>query len=258
MFCRTNQTDRTNQTNHTLSDNSGRSDKSDKSDRSDKSDKSDRSDNSDNSDNSDKAFFLSEADSALCGWRFDVFFHVFNVVYPQAPYLFKLLLRPHICRRLVNGDDNVFVVQVLRAEQVHVGVFSDARPGRISTIIFADAHPSLGLFLRFASSIFQFLNCSSSGPFRRGGDVFNAKARCEDCYLNLIAKTLVESDPPFEHEVGPKFGHEIVYIVYFLHHEVGTLIVLCAERNVEQQLLRVEHIVIVEQRRVESIVNGVL
>ena len=57
---------------------------------------------------------------------------------------------------------------------------------------------------------------------------------------------------------SPELAHELVDVVDLVHHEVVLAVLLLAEGDVEQDLLRVEDVVVVEQRRVEGIVDGLL
>ena len=103
----------------------------------------------------------------------------------------------------------------------------------IGTIIRVDALGSIQSFLGFACGILDVFNRLTGRSFGCGGDVLHAKARGKYGNFHLVAKALVEGNAPLEDEVGAELGHELVYIVNLFHHEVRTLVVLLAKRDVE-------------------------
>ena len=105
---------------------------------------------------------------------------------------------------------------------------------RISPIIRTDTPTAFDLVLCIFGSLLNVFDRLTHGAFGCCGDVLHAKARCKYRNLYLIAKILVEGYSPFEDEVGAKLSHKLIYIVNFLHHEVRTLVVFVAKRDVEQ------------------------
>ena len=93
-------------------------------------------------------------------------------------------------------------------------------------------------------------------------NVLDAETGSKDCYLHLLAKVGVESDTPLYLEVGTEALHEIVHFVHFLHHKTVVAVVACcavlAEVDAEKNLLGVEYVVVVEQRRIECILDSLL
>ena len=65
-------------------------------------------------------------------------------------------------------------------------------------------------------------------------------------------------DAPLEHEVVSELVHELMHVVHLLHHEVVLAALLLVEGNREQDFLRVEDVVVVEQWGVQGILYGFL
>ena len=86
--------------------------------------------------------------------------------------------------------------------------------------------------------------------------ILNAKAGSEDGYLDFGTQFGVYSHSPFYFKVAPKLRHKLVDVVHFFHHQARSVAFFTTERDIEKYLFRIKHIVIVEQRRVKRIVNG--
>ena len=88
-------------------------------------------------------------------------------------------------------------------------------------------------------------------------DILDTKTSGKDSDLNLLAKLRVSGESPLDFEVT-KLSHKVVDVVHLFHHQTVLAILLSAEGDREQNLFGIEHVVVVEQRRVESIVDSLL
>ena len=86
--------------------------------------------------------------------------------------------------------------------------------------------------------------------------VLDTKTGGKYCDLDLLAQFGIDADTPFDFEIASETRHEVVDIVHFLHHQTGIVAILIAEVYTEKYLLGVEYIIIIEQRRIESILDG--
>ena len=85
------------------------------------------------------------------------------------------------------------------------------------------------------------------------GHVLDAETGGENSYLHLLAKFRGERDTPLFLEVRAELLHEVVHLVHLLHHQATfvlclTVVALLGKVDAEQNLLGVEHVVVVEKR----------
>ena len=88
--------------------------------------------------------------------------------------------------------------------------------------------------------------------------ILNTEARCKDSNLDPFTQFRVYGNSPFDFKVASKLRHEVVDIVHFLHHEARIVVLFIAEINAQQNLLGVEDVVVVQQWRVQCIVDSLL
>ena len=84
------------------------------------------------------------------------------------------------------------------------------------------------------------------------GDIFHAETGGEYGNLYFTFQCVVHSHTPDYLYAFAELAHEFVDLVHFLHHQFRTF----AEGYVQHHLLGIEDIVVVQQRRVQGIVDG--
>ena len=90
-------------------------------------------------------------------------------------------------------------------------------------------------------------------------NVLYAEARGKDGNLYLVAQLGVGGKSPLDFKLSVELCHKVVHVVHFLHHQAALVVaLLAAEGYAEQDFLRVEDVVIVEQRRVQRVVDSLL
>ena len=88
-------------------------------------------------------------------------------------------------------------------------------------------------------------------------DILDTETSGEYGHLHLLAQFRVGSESPLYLEVA-EFGHEVVHVVHLFHHQAVLSVLLTAERDAEKYLLGVENVIVVQQRRVQGVVNSLL
>src|SRR5574344_2783177 len=106
---------------------------------------------------------------------------------------------------------------------------------------------TLCFFLLLLGNALCLFLCVTTCMSMHDVDVLYTETSGEDSYLHLLAQFGVGGKSPLEFEVT-EFCHEVVDIVHLLHHQAVLTILLTPERYGEQNLLGVEHVVVVEQR----------
>ena len=89
-------------------------------------------------------------------------------------------------------------------------------------------------------------------------DVVDAEARGEYRHLDALAQLGIERQSPLQLELAAEALHEVVDVVHLVHRQSGVLALLAGKRYGEEYLLGVVDVVVVEQRRVERILDGLL
>ena len=79
-------------------------------------------------------------------------------------------------------------------------------------------------------------------------DALNAKACGKDGDLDLLTQFEIGGESPLDFEVVAKLGHKVVHVVHLLHHQRLLAVLRACKRDGQQDFLRVEDVVVVEQR----------
>ena len=152
--------------------------------------------------------------------------------------------------------DDVLVVQVFRTEEEDMWMTLVLRCIAVRTIVMFSAVFSLSSFLfLFGDSACLFL-CMFSEMYVHTVYILYAESCCKNSHLYLVAQLGVDSQSPFQFEVVAKVAHEVVDVIHLVHGETCVVFSRTREGNAEKNLLGVEHIVVVEQWRVERILDG--
>ena len=92
--------------------------------------------------------------------------------------------------------------------------------------------------------------------FLHAVDIFDTETGGEDGNLDLLTQIGVEEYAPLGLIVTVEVRHELIDLVHLLHTQSLVIGFVCGEGDTEQNLLGVVDVVVVEQRRVESVVDG--
>ena len=76
--------------------------------------------------------------------------------------------------------------------------------------------------------------------------VFESETGSQYGYLYSAAQLWVDGESPLQLEVFAEFLHEVVHIIHLVHSQTWVVLLLAGECDAQQNLLRVEYIVVVE------------
>ena len=76
--------------------------------------------------------------------------------------------------------------------------------------------------------------------------IFDTKTSSKDSNLNLLTKFEIGSQTPFDLKVTTELCHEVVDIIHLLHHQRRLTFLRTSERDREQDLLRIEDIIVIQ------------
>ena len=158
---------------------------------------------------------------------------------------------------LLYGRDDVVVVEVLGAEQVDVRAALVALALAVAAIVAVAAVLTLGFLLLLGGNAGGLLlRVAVLAVAGHAVDAVDAEAGGQDGDLHALAQLGVGGQSPLDFEVVAELAHEVVHVVHLLHHQRAGAVLVAGKRDAEQDLLGVEHVVLVEQRRVEGVVDG--
>ena len=163
-----------------------------------------------------------------------------------------------IGRRLLYGRDDIIVVEVFGTEQIDVRTTLIALRGTLAAIITVTTVLTLSSLLLLGSNAVDVFLTLFLQVTVHTVDALDTEAGSEDGDLHLLAQFEVGGKTPLDLEVVAELGHEVVHVVHLLHHQRLLAVLRTCERDGEQDLLGVEDIVIVEQRRVQGVFDGFL
>ena len=129
----------------------------------------------------------------------------------------------------------------------------------VAAVYALTARAAFGRLLLFLGAAFVLLLGVLLHVAAHSVNVLYAEARGEDGNLDFVAQFGVGGESPFYLELGVKLRHEVVHVVHLLHHQAALAVAfLAAEGYAEKDFLGVENVVVVEQGRVQGVVDGLL
>ena len=77
--------------------------------------------------------------------------------------------------------------------------------------------------------------------------ILESETCCENGYLFAASQFRVNGKTPFQFEVVTEFLHKVVDIIHLVHGQARIIFLLACKCDAEQNLLRVEYVIIVKE-----------